>query len=100
MPRRLRPLLRRRRSPNNGGMAASGECDHFQSADLARLAEEHLLGQAVPAEQWEGRRFAYGAGGGSGPFLSVYMEVARRGGNWVVTRLDRRKTELTPKSGA
>jgi hypothetical protein len=71
-----------------------GECDHFQPADLARLAEEYLNGKAVPPERWEGARFRYGAGGGSGPFKAVIMEVERRQGNWVAVRLDRMKTEL------
>jgi hypothetical protein len=72
-----------------------GECDHFQPADLARLAEDYLKGKGVPSERWEGTRFGYGAGGGSGPFKAVIMEVERRQGNWVAVRLDRRKVELT-----
>ena len=31
---------------------------------------------------------------GTGPFKAVITEVERRQGNWVVVRLDRRKTEL------
>ena len=75
---------------------APGACDHFQPADLARLAEEYLKGKSVPEERWEGSRFRYGAGGGSGPFKSVFMEVERKKGNWVAVKLDRRKEELTP----
>lgn len=71
-----------------------GACDHFQPADLARLAEEYLTGKGLPPEKWEGTRFGYGAGGGSGPFKAVITEVERRQGNWVVVRLDRKKTEL------
>lgn len=71
-----------------------GDCDHFQPADLARLAEAYLTGKSVPPEKWEGTRFGYGAGGGSGPFKAVITEVERRQGNWVVVRLDRRKTGL------
>src|SRR6478736_1344716 len=78
-----------------GPATTKGECDHFQPADLARLAEEYLKGKAVPPERWEGARFGYGAGGGSGPFKAVIMEVERRQGNWVAVRLDRRKTELS-----
>jgi len=78
-----------------GASAPKGECDHFQPADLARLAEEYLNGKAVPPERWEGTRFGYGAGGGSGPFKAVIMEVERRQGNWVAVRLDRKKTELS-----
>lgn len=77
-----------------GTTPASGACDHFQPADLARLAEEYLAGKGVPPERWEGSRFRYGAGGGSGPFKAVLMEVERKKGNWVAVRLDRRKEEL------
>jgi hypothetical protein len=73
---------------------AAGACDHFQPSDWARLAEEYLAGKAVPADRWEGSRFGYGAGGGSGPFKAVYMEVERKKGNWVAVKLDRRKEEL------
>ncbi|MDB5105275.1 MAG: hypothetical protein JWP91_2964 [Fibrobacteres bacterium] len=76
------------------GAASKGECDHFQPADLARLAEEYLNGKSIPAERWEGSRFGYGAGGGSGPFKAVITEVERKKGDWVVVRLDRRKEAL------
>lgn len=72
-----------------------GACDHFQPADLARLAEAYLNGKAVPEDRWEGTRFGYGAGGGSGPFKAVITEVERKKGQWVVVRLDRRKVELS-----
>jgi len=75
---------------------AAGACDHFQPADLAGLAEDHLKAKAVPEELWEGSRFGYGAGGGSGPFRAVYMEVERKNRNWVVVKLDRRKEDLEP----
>jgi hypothetical protein len=73
---------------------AKGECDHFQPADLARLAEAYLKEKGLPPQAWEGTRFGYGAGGGSGPFKAVITEVERRQGNWVVVRLDRKKVEL------
>jgi hypothetical protein len=72
----------------------TGECDHFQPADLARLAEEWLRAKSVPEAAWEGCRFGHGGGGGSGPFKSVYMEVERRNGNWVAVKLDRRKEDM------
>ncbi|MDQ3002780.1 MAG: hypothetical protein M3Y08_16150 [Fibrobacterota bacterium] len=78
------------------GTAAQGACDHFQPADLTRLAEEYLNGKAIPPDRWEGSRFGYGAGGGTGPFKAVITEVERKKGNWVVVRLDRRKEELAP----
>jgi hypothetical protein len=82
------------KEPNPPPSPASGACDHFQPGDLANLAEEYLKGKAVPEERWEGSRFRYGAGGGTGPFKAVYMEVERKKGDWVVVKLDRRKEDL------
>jgi hypothetical protein len=81
---------------NNPPTPAAGACDHFQPGDLASLAEAYLKGKSIPEERWEGARFRYGAGGGTGPFKAVYMEVERKKGNWVVVKLDRRKEELDP----
>ena len=77
-----------------GNKSHSGACDHFQPADLARLAEGYLKARAVPDPLWEGSRFGYGTPSDDGPFLSIYMEVERKQGNWVVVKLDRRKTPL------
>lgn len=84
------------RGPGAQGASAQGACDHFQPSDLAALAEGHLKGKSLAPERWEGSRFGYGAGGGSGPFKAVYMEVERRNGGWVVVKLDRLKTDLAP----
>src|SRR4051812_32603228 len=81
-------------SPAATAASAAGACDHFQPGDLAKLAEEYLAGKSVPSERWEGSRFRYGAGGGSGPFKAVVIEVERKKGNWVAVKLDRRKEEL------
>jgi hypothetical protein len=82
---------------NAGPKASVGACDHFQPSDLAALAEEYLRGKGVPENLWQGSRFGHGGGGGSGPFKSVYMEVERRGANWVAVKLDRRKADMAPE---
>ncbi len=79
---------------NTPPQPAAGACDHFQPGDLARLAEAYLNGKSIPEDRWEGARFRYGAGGGTGPFKAVYMEVERKKGDWVVVKLDRRKEDL------
>jgi hypothetical protein len=84
-------------APDGAPRASVGACDHFQPADLARLAEEFLREKSVPETLWEGCRFGHGGGGGSGPFKSVYMEVERRGPNWVAVKLDRRKEDMAPE---
>jgi len=75
----------------------TGDCDHFQPGDLARLAEDFLKAKGLAEPLWDGCRFGHGGGGGSGPFKSVYMEVERRGGAWVAVKLDRRKEDMPPE---
>jgi hypothetical protein len=69
----------------------SGACTHFQPADLIALAETHLRASAVPAPDWEGKRFRWAGAIDSPPFTGLVMECKRKEGNWVLTKLDRRK---------
>lgn len=72
-----------------------GNCDHFQPSDFAALAEKHLREKGQPAETWEGMRFGWGGQlTESAYFKGLYMELARRNGDWVVTALNRSKTPL------
>jgi hypothetical protein len=74
----------------------AGACDHTQPSEVARLGEEYLRSKGVPESAWDGCRFGYGGGGGSGPWKSIYTEVERRAGAWVAVKLDRRKDDLPP----
>lgn len=73
----------------------SGACTHFQPADLIALAEKHLHEEGVAAEQWEGKRFRWAGPIDSPPFTGLVMECKRRDGNWVMTKIDRRKDGVT-----
>ncbi len=77
-----------------GKKPAEGACDHTQPADIARMGEAFLLARNIPEIAWEGSRFGYGGDGGTGPFKSVYTEIERRNGQWVVVKIDRSKLEL------
>ena len=57
------------------------------------MAEEHLRERNVPVEAWPGLRFRW-AENVDGMWASVIVEVERRGGQWVVTRLDCRKESI------
>ncbi len=73
----------------------SGACTHFQPADLVALAEKHLQEHGIPADQWEGKRFRWAGAIDSPPFTGLVLECKRRDGNWVVTKIDRRKDGVT-----
>jgi hypothetical protein len=69
----------------------SGACTHFQPADLIALAEAHLHACGVAESEWEGKRFRWAGPIDSPPFTGLVMECKRKGDNWVLTKLDRRK---------
>ncbi len=69
----------------------SGKCEHFQPADLVALAEQHLRAQGIPEAEWEGRRFEWGGAIDSPPFTGLLLGCKRKDGQWVVTKIDRRK---------
>ena len=74
------------------GLKLPADWNHFQPADLARLAEEYLTGKGLPCRNE--RNTLLGSGRAVRPFKAVITEVERRQGNGVVVRLDRKKTDL------
>ena len=76
--------------------ADEGKCVHFQPADLTALAEKHLREAGVAETDWESRRFQWGGEIDSPPFNALLLQCVRRLGNWVITKIDRRKTGITP----
>ena len=75
----------------------TGKCVHFQPADLVALSEEHLRAAGVPEAAWEGRRFEWGGVIDSPPFNGLVLGCKRKEGQWVITRLDRRKDGVKPE---
>lgn len=73
----------------------SGDCTHFQPADLIALAEGRLRETGIPETDWEGRRFRWAGPIDSPPFTGLVMECKRKSGDWVLTKLDRRKDGVT-----
>ena len=76
--------------------SGSGACDHTQPSDVAAWGENYLRSRGLAEPAWEGCRFGYGGDGGTGPFKSVYTEVARKGGAWIAVKLERRQDDLPP----
>lgn len=68
-------------------------CEHKQPADLIELAEEHLNRTGVPESRWSGLRFGWGENVQT-MWRSVWLEIERRGDQWVVTKIDRNEEPL------
>jgi hypothetical protein len=75
--------------------ADAGKCLHFQPADLIDLAERRLRETGVPEPEWEGRRFHWAGPIESPPFTGLVLQCKRKEGQWVLTKLDRRKDGVT-----
>jgi hypothetical protein len=75
--------------------ADAGKCVHFQPADLIELTERHLREAGVPEAEWEGRRFHWAGPIDSPPFTGLVLQCKRKEGQWVLTKLDRRKDGVT-----
>ena len=72
-------------------------CDHVGGPELIEMAEEHLREEHLPENAWTGLRFRYTENLTDGMWASVVTEIERRGDEWIVTRLDRRR-ERAPES--
>jgi hypothetical protein len=59
-----------------------------------QLAEEQLREAAVPEETWDGAVFGFGENVEGSQWTAVYTEIERRGGTWVVTKIDRLTTPM------
>ena len=67
-------------------------CDHIGPTELIEMAETNLRKRAVkPAE---GMRFRWSENPIDGMWASIVTEIERRGGQWIVTRLDRNREPL------
>lgn len=62
-------------------------------------AEAWLLDQGVAREKWPGMRIRHAENTPGGMWESVVIEIERRGPEWIVTKLDRRKETLSEPEG-
>lgn len=58
------------------------------------MAEDDLRARNVPPSEWAGLRFRWSENLSDSMWASVIVEIERRGEQWIVTRLDRRKDAL------
>ena len=75
--------------------ADAGKCLHFQPADLIEMTEKHLREAGIAEADWEGRRFHWAGPIDSPPFTGLVLQCKRKEGQWVLTKLDRRKDGVT-----
>ncbi|HEX6084360.1 MAG TPA: hypothetical protein VF266_07530 [Thermoanaerobaculia bacterium] len=66
-------------------------CDHIGGPELIEMAEQHLRERGVADAQWAGLRFRWAENLTDSMWASVVLEIERRGEQWIVTRLDRRR---------
>ena len=64
-------------------------CDHVGPNELIEMAERDLETRGIAREEWPGLRFRWTENTDGGFWTSVILEVERRDGDWVVTRIDR-----------
>ena len=70
-------------------------CDHVGGPELIEMAEEHLRSSGVPPATWDGSKFRFTQNLTDSMWASICVEIERRGKEWIVTRLDRRKVPAT-----
>ncbi len=58
------------------------------------MAEADLRQKGVPPDEWSGRRFRWSENLSESIWASVVLEIERRGEQWVVTRIDRRREAI------
>ena len=75
-------------------------CDHIGGPELIEMAESALRKESVPPSEWAGLRFRWAENLTDSMWASVVVEIERRGGQWLVTRLDRNREPLpSPETG-
>jgi hypothetical protein len=74
-------------------------CDHKGPVEIMAMAEELLRAQGIAPEKWPGLKVRHAENTPGGMWASVVIDIERRGGEWVVTRLDRNREALREPAG-
>ena len=69
-------------------------CDHLGPAEVIEMAENDLRARGIAGAEWAGVTYRHAENTPGGMWASVVIEVERRDGEWVVTRLDRNRDAL------
>jgi hypothetical protein len=66
-------------------------CDHTGGPELIEMAETYLHQNGIPEVRWPGLRFRWSENLDNGLWAAVILEIERRGDQWLVVRIDRRR---------
>jgi hypothetical protein len=69
-------------------------CEHLGPTDVMHMAEGLLRERGVPEELWPGTSVIHGENTPGTMWAAIVTGLERRGANWIVTQLDRRKEPL------
>ena len=72
-------------------------CDHIGGPEMIEMAEAMLRGRNVPEERWPGAHFRFVQNLEGATWAAVWLELERRGDQWLVTKIDRFK-EARPEN--
>lgn len=71
-------------------------CNHLGPIEIMELVESTLRDEGVAEASWEGRVYGFGENVTGSQWTSVYTEIERREGSWIVTKIDRMTTPIDP----
>ena len=74
-------------------------CDHKGPIEIMAMAEEWLREQGVAQDRWPGITVRHAENTPGGMWASVVIDIERRGDQWIVTKLDRNKEQLSEPEG-
>ena len=64
-------------------------CTHIGGPEMIEMAEALLRGRGVAESEWTGSHFRFIQNLSEGPWAAVWLELERRGDEWLVTKIDR-----------
>ena len=68
-----------------GGMP----CNHVGGPEMIPMAEAVLRARGIAPEAWPGSRFRFIQNVEDGPWAAIWVELERRGDEWLVVKIDR-----------
>lgn len=64
-------------------------CNHIGGPEMVVMAEAELRARGVAESEWPGSQFRFIENLTDGPWAAVWLELERRGEEWLVTKIDR-----------
>ena len=64
-------------------------CTHIGGPEMIEMAEAVLRARGIDAAAWRGSHFRFIQNLDEGPWAAVWLELERRGDEWLVTKIDR-----------